>query len=119
MPGPVWVKVTAPAVVVRNPDKGERYLYAGAVFASETVRDGEIERLLELGFLEKVAAADYEGLESVADPEPAVEPVDVEDVEVVEVEALTVDELKAHLDARGIPHTSGMRKDDLIALARQ
>jgi len=115
MPGPVWVKVTAPAVVVRNPDKGERYLYAGAVFASETVRDGEIERLLELGFLEKVAAADYEG---VADPEPAVEPVDDELVEV-EVEALTVDELKAHLDARGIPHTSGMRKDDLLALARQ
>ena len=95
-------RVTAPAAVIRNRDKGERYLYAGSVFTAESVRDGEVNRMLELGFIE--FAADL--------PEPAGEPAGP--APAAGLEGLTVQELRKLAGERGVTAPKGATKAVLI-----
>ena len=95
-------RVTAPAAVIRNRDRGERYLYAGSVFTAESVRDGEVKRMLELGFIE--FAADL--------PEPAVEPAGP--APASDLEALTVQELRKLAGERGVAVPKAATKAVLI-----
>ena len=128
-------KVTAPAVVIRNTDKGERYLYAGAVFTDESVRDGEVARMLDLGFIAALAtdapdvvvepAQGGTGTEPDA-PAPrkgrtpprgkAGAPADGGK----ELADLTVDQLRAEAAARGIEVPEGVTDPaDLVAILEQ
>ena len=135
-------KVTAPAVVIRNTDKGERYLYAGAVFTDESVRDGEVARMLDLGFIAALATDAPDVVVEPAQGGTGTEP-DAPGTEPdapaprkgrtpprgkagapadggKELADLTVDQLRAEAAARGIEVPEGVTDPaDLVAILEQ
>jgi len=104
--------VRAAQIVVEVSDaRREVYLLRGTRLP-ETATEASVARLLDRGLIASKEQPETETPDTPDVPEQPVEPAKA-------ISDMTADELKAHLDARGIPHTSGMRKDDLIALARQ
>ena len=107
--------VTAPLVVVAVSDSRREVYLARGRTVPDTITDASLAHLLGRGLIASKEQPETETPDAPDTPDVPEQPVEPAKA----ISDMTADELKAHLDARGIPHTSGMRKDDLIALARQ
>ena len=97
--------VTAPMVAISVPIGARtsqvRFLEQGSLLP-EGVEDAQIAHLLSMGM--------------IAEVEPTAEPAAPE---APALDAMTVEQLKAHLTGQGIPFEGVTLKADLLALAQQ
>ena len=102
-------KVRAAQIVVEVSDpRREVYVVRGARLP-DTATERSIARLLDRGLIAEVDA-----------PQPVEEPpAEPAEPETPALDAMTVEQLKAHLTGQGIPFDGVALKADLLALAQQ
>lgn len=99
--------VVVPLVIAKAPNKSDLYLYQGAVVSTETLLDGEADRLVA----EDLAAI-------VPDAEPEVEAA-VVIPEGDPSDTWNVKQIEAYAAANGVDLSGASKKDEKLALIAQ